>query len=55
MQTLEMSKDLGFAVEAIEEALNCGDGQCFIDLIRKYKQTKEVDESSLLKLRKYLG
>jgi len=54
MQTIEMSKDLGYAVDVIEEALNCHDGQCVIDLIRKYKQTREVDESALLTLRKYL-
>lgn len=54
MQTTDISKDLGFAIDVVEEILNSNDGEAFLHTIRKYKQTREIDSNTLLRLRKYL-
>jgi len=54
MQTTDISADLSIAVNAIEEMLNSSDGASFLEALRKYKQTGEIDNSHLLNLRKYL-
>ncbi len=54
MQTTDISKDLSFAIEAVEKILNSRDGSSFLDAVRKFNQTGEIDDSSLLRLRKYL-
>ena len=53
MQTVEVSKDLSFAIDAVEEMLNSKDGDVFLHSIRRYKQTREIDNSTLLRLGKY--
>jgi len=53
MQTIDVSKDLSFAVNVVEEILNSKDGDTFLHKIRKYKQTGEIDNSALFKLRQY--
>lgn len=53
MQTVDISKDLSFAVDIVEEILNSKDGDAFLHKIRKYKQTGEIDNSALFKLRQY--
>lgn len=54
MQTVDITKDLSFAVDAVENILNSRDGDNFLQAIRQFKQTGEIDDSALLKLRKYL-
>ena len=54
MQSTDISRDLAHAMEAVEELLNSSEGESFIDAIKKYKQTGEIDNNSLLRLRKYL-
>lgn len=49
-----MSQDLSFAIDVVEEILNSKDGEGFLHSIRKFKQSREVDDSTLLRLRKYL-
>ena len=54
MQTVDVSKDLSFAIDVVEEILNSKDGDAFLHTIRKYKQSREIDNNSLLRLRNYL-
>jgi len=54
MQATDVSKDLSFAIDVVEEILNSKDGDVFLHKIRKYKQTGEIDNSALLRLRQYL-
>jgi len=54
MQAIDVSKDLGYAIDVIEEVLNSKDGESFIHDIRRFKQTREINNSALLRLRKYL-
>ena len=54
MQTIDVSKDLGYAIDVIEDALNSKNGESFLNEIRRFKQTKEINDSALLTLRKYL-
>ena len=54
MQTVDVSKDLSFAIDAVEEILNSKDGDSFLHTIRRFKQSREIDDSTLLRLRKYL-
>lgn len=55
MQSVDLSRDLSFAVEAMEEILNSRDGDAFLHSIRQYIQTKEIDDTALLRLKQYLG
>jgi hypothetical protein len=55
MQAVDVSKDLSFVINVVEEVLNSKDGDAFLHSIRKYKQTREVDDNTLLKIRNYLG
>jgi len=52
--TVDVSKDLSFAIEVVEEVLNSKEGDAFLHSIREFKQTKKIDDSTLLKFRKYL-
>lgn len=54
MQTMDVSKDLSFAIDAVEEILNSKDGNAFLNTIKEFKQSREIDDSTLLRLRKYL-
>jgi hypothetical protein len=54
MQTIDLTKDLSFAIDVVEEILNSKDGESFISSLRAYKQTKELDNSALLILREYM-
>jgi len=54
MQTVDMSKDLSFAIDVVEEILNSKDGDVFLHTIKKYKQTGEIDNPAMLRLRQYL-
>jgi len=53
MQTVDVTKDLSFAVNVVEEILNSKDGDAFLHTIRKYKQTGEIDNSALFRVRQY--
>lgn len=53
MYTVDVSKDLSYAIDIIEEILNSKDGDSFVDSIRNYKQTKEVDDIGLMQLKKF--
>ena len=52
--TINVSKDLTSAIDIVEEILNSKDGEAFIDSLKKYKQTKEIDDEALLQIKKYL-
>ena len=52
--TIDMSKDLVNAIDLVEEILNSSDGESFLNAIRHYKQTKEIDDDTALRLKKYL-
>ena len=54
MQVVETSIELNAAMETVENILNEEDGKHFLEILRKYKQTKKIDEYTLLKLRYYL-
>jgi len=53
MQTINISQDLSFAVNIIEEIINSKDGEDFIEAIKNYKHTKEIDDFILLKFSEY--
>ncbi len=55
MQIMDISKDLSYAIDLVEEILNGNDGDVFLESIKKYKQTKELDNHTLLKVRNYLS
>jgi hypothetical protein len=54
MHTADYTKDLGFAIDAVEEILNSKDGESFLSAIRQYKETREIDNNTLLRLKNYL-
>lgn len=54
MQTIDVSKDLGYAIDVIEEVLNGKDGESFLNEIKRFKQTREINDSALLRLKQYL-
>lgn len=53
--TIDITGDLNSAINAVEEILNSKDGESFIGSIRKYKQTKEIDNVALMQLKKHSG
>jgi len=55
MQITEISRDLGTAIDMVEEILNGNGGEEFLDTIREFKLTKEIDAENACNLSKYFG
>jgi len=54
MQTVDVSKDIDVAVNILEDILNSKDGEDFLQSIREFKLTREIDDFTLLGFRKYM-
>ena len=55
MQIVEMSHELNFAINTMENLLNSNDGDFVLETIRKYKQKKNLDSYTLMELRHRLN
>jgi len=55
MQAIKSSSELTNAIEIIECLLNEKDGDFLIEIIKKYKEGKDIDSSTLNKLFLYLN
>ena len=51
METVSVSKELELALNSVEKLLNDNDGEFILELIRKFKQDKNLDFYTLQELR----
>jgi len=55
MQATELSRDLSTAIDMVEEILNSHNGADFLETLREFKETKEIDAESITNFSHHFG
>gem|GEM_PF-3200318 len=55
MHTISTAAELDYAINSIETLLNGKDGEFVLEAIKQYKEQKDLDQDTLLKLKQVLS